>query len=475
MSMKTKKLIAALGILALLIGSYAGATAWKKKKAEERYAAAVPSPRLGNLEAPDLVKIDVNGLALEKKGELWELVSVPGNSSSGNSAAGDKLHAAIALDQGQIESLTWSLAKVWAERIVDEKPEDLSVYGLDKPSSITTITDSAGKVVTYLLGNKTPSGTNYYGMEEGDPKLYTIPTYTAEQINFNLDAIRNKNLLPAFDFQKLSRVQIQSSQSRIDISAKPETVPPYLSFSYNGFVMTSPYKIMRKVYNQALYDLLLPLNNLTIHEFVEASPSSLAPYGLDKPVKLFFEADNTSIDLLIGSRVGHARYAMISGSAGRIMGVFTVTGLDAIVNVKPFSLLDKFALILSIDSVEQMIISGEGKTLKADFQGQGDEAVYFLDGKKAETNSFKDLYQKVAGLFADAEIPGSNTAASVGSEDIKIEYLLNTPPGARVSITLVPYDRNFYALKQEGAMELLVSRNQVRSIFETADAVVFAE
>jgi len=125
--------------------------------------------------------------------------------------------------------------------------------------------------------------------------------------------------------------------------------------------------------------------------------------------------------------------------------------------------------------VENLTVSGGEKTLSADFEGKDDDMVFFLNGKKAETKSFKDWYQAVVALMSDAEIPEGRPAAAgtPGDGEITIEYRLDTPPGERVSITLVPYNRDFYALRQEGTMEFLISRSQVRRIFETADAVVY--
>ena len=157
--------------------------------------------------------------------------------------------------------------------------------------------------------------------------------------------------------------------------------------------------------------------------------------------------------------------------------VFIVGGLDPILNIKPFALIDKFALLINIDLVEQLRVSGGERPLSADFQGQGDDAVFFLNGKKAETKSFKTWYQAVIGLLMDAEIPAGSQAgaATPGDGEIVVEYRLNDPPGQRVSISLVPFNRDFYVLKQEGTMEFLISRNQVRNIYETADKMIFED
>jgi hypothetical protein len=458
MTRKIKTMVIALGVLVLLGGGYFGSTVYKKKKAETVPSSYTPTPRLGNLESSNLVKIETSGLTLEKKGDVWELVSLEGQTPPDG----------IELDQSQINSLTYSLASVWIDRVVEEEPEDLSVYGLDNPLARASVTDSEGKRVEYLRGEMTPSRTSYYVMEEGDPKVYIVSAYSADNFSFTLDKIRTRYLIPNFDISTLTHLTIELPEARIEIGPKPEMLPNYLTTSFTAFLMTSPYKLARGVDSEALGKLMEPLGSLQIEDFIDDNPSSLAPYGLDKPVKLFVQAkESEPLDLLIGSEAGGSRYAKLAGS-GR---VFTLRGLDDVLTIKPFSLVDKFALILNIDLVERLTITGGVRRLDAEFQGQGDDGVYFLNGKQAENKSFKTWYQAVIGLLSDAELPGPVNPDATGK--ITIEYQLNIFPGARASITLIPYNRDFYALSQEGTMEFLISRNQVNRIWETADAMAF--
>ena len=465
MSRKTKTLIISLVILILLGGGYYGATVWQKKKAASASSPYTPPQRLGNFENYDLAKIEVPGLALEKNGETWELSYLEGGISPDR----------IELDQRQIQLLTYSLTSVWIDRIVDEEPEDLSVYGLETPSSWLAITDSTGSREEYILGDLTPSRTSYYAMEEGSPAVYAVSVYQGDNMRFTLDRIRQRSLFPAFEPQTLSRLRLEFPETVIDISPKPESIQHHLS-TFSTHVMASPYKLTRGVDSEAFYNLLMPLSGLTIAEFIDDLPSSLQPYGLDKPARIFIDTAEGSVDLLVGDQVDGKRYAKLADTQGspreNSQGVFTVDGLEPLINVRPFSLVDKFSLLINIDDVDHLSVTGGERNLSVDFQGKGDEGVYFLNGKKAETRSFKNFYQAVIGLLADAEYTGP-ARQSEDTGEVTIEYRLNSPAGGRPSITLVPYNRDFYAVRQEGAMEFLISRNQVRRIYETADAVVY--
>ena len=456
MSRKIKTLIIALGVLVLLGGGYYGSTIWKKKKAAAT-PAYTPAPKLGNLDSNALVKIELPGLVFEKRGEDWALISVNGGAAP----------EGIILDQYKIRGLTYSMASLWVERTVDEEPADLSVYGLHDPVRVA-LTDSSGKRVVYLLGDLTPSRGSYYLMEDGDPKVYSISSYTGEDMLLTLDKFRDRYIFPSIDLNAVMEIHLENGDTRIDIIPKPQSTPPHLSSGFTSLIITSPYKLTRGVDSQALDTLLTPLKNLEVAEFVEDHPASLSPYGLDRPAKLSMVTTEGKLDLLIGNQIGGYNFAKLSGAPG----VFVLSGLDTVINVKPFSIIDKFPLLVNIDYVDHLTVSGGERPLRADFQGTKDEGVFFLDGKKAEEKSFKTWYQAVIGLLSDAEIPGPAEAPE-RTGVITIEYHLNTPPGGRASITLTPYNRDFYALTQEGTTEFLISRSQVNRIWETANAMVF--
>jgi len=460
MSRKNKTLIIALGILVLLGVVYYWSISWNKKKTDYTSSPYASPPNLGNLDGSKLVKIELNSLTLEKNNGIWKLVLLEGRTPPRE----------IELDQSRIQYMSYSLSSVWVEQVIDESPSDVSQYGLDKPSYRACVTDSAGKKVEYLLGNMTPSRTFYYIMTAGDPKVYSISPYTAEYMQFTLDSIRQRSIFPPFQPSELTQLLVESSRfKRIEINKKPETPTFDLTGLFSTHFINSPYAHTRGVDSQAFDNFVAPFMSLEIVDFVDDSPSSLKPYGLDDPVRIFLRTEDESLDLLIGNEHDGKRYAKLANASG----VFTLSDMESIVNAKPFPLINKFVLLAYIEWVDHLTITGGERNLSADFRGTGDDRVYYLNGRKTETASFKNFYQAVIGLLVDADYPGPARQQSDDSAVLTIEYTFNNPPGERRAITLIPYNRDFYALKQEGVMEFLVSRNQVRRIYETADAVIY--
>jgi len=459
MARKNRTMIIALGVLALLGAIYYGTIIQGRNRA----AALVqelppPAPTLGNLDSSEVVKIEVSGMVLEKHNEMWELVSLDGEAPP----------QGVALDQGMLRNLVFVLATVWAERIAEENPDDLSVFGLESPASRTIVTDSRGNTAVYLVGDQTPFRNSYFVMAEGNPDVFVVSAFSADRLRFTLDDIRNRFLFPPqLPLQALTRMRIESPGAVIDMSLMPEPRPLHLISTFSRFMMTSPFNLPRGVDSEALEALLTPFNNRRIGEFVNDFPLSLAPYGLDTPAARFrLEFGVAYIELLIGNRSGTDRYAKLAGAPG----VFTVSGLDPIVNITPFTLVDRFALLMGINEVSHLSVSGGERPLNADFQGEGPDMIFHLNGRRTEERSSRNWFQSVIALRVDAEIPAGGDFNPASPEHITVEYHLRN--GERASFTLIPFNRDFYVLSQEGTMEFLIARNQVRRIFQTADMVL---
>ena len=99
----------------------------------------------------------------------------------------------VKLRKVAVDDILYSFASLYAERIVEENPEDLSVYGLDKPAVTATAYLEDGSAKVLYLGNKTPAGNTYYLMAEGDPKVYTVWMNHGEHFHYKLSDIRKKN------------------------------------------------------------------------------------------------------------------------------------------------------------------------------------------------------------------------------------------------------------------------------------------
>jgi hypothetical protein len=217
------------------------------------------------------------------------------------------------------------------------------------------------------------------------------------------------------------------------------------------------------------------LKNLRVSNYADYDPASYKPYGLDKPSRLSMVTSMGNLNLLIGKAVGrNYHYAKLPDNRE----VFTLSGMNELLNVKPFELADKFAIILNIDGIEGFKVEGAGKKIIAGISGKGDGAVFKVNGRQAEDKDFRAFYKTVIGLIADSPFPsGVEFPRGGGDEDIYVEYTLLEPRGVKISMKLIPYNRDFYALTESGQdrPELLVARQQVRTMFDSFETMAYVD
>ena len=369
-----------------------------------------------------------------------------------------------------------------AERILEENPKDLAPYGLDKPKSRVVMTLTDGSTLELLGGDMAPTKNAYYAMKKGDNKIYTVSPYPGERLYLKWGDLRDKKL-PSFDPKEVMHIRVVSGNTKIEVEKKEDDDVFVSSFSTH--VLTSPYKLKRAVDPETFQVLLHAVRELKIRSFVEDQPASLAPYGLDKPAfDVYVQAGNMSLHILLGK--ANERLNEVYAKLDSEPAVFTIDDIRKDISMKPFSLIDKFPLIIGIDKVDSMVVKGPGKVFTSEIKREkkkvtekdkdGKETTkeetketFFFNGKEVEEKSFKEFYQACIGLLADSERPAGPLKAS--NPEVSIEYRLNSPAGKKAVIQFVPEGRDFYAALQEGVAEFLVSKVQVDKIFETADKV----
>ena len=436
------------------------------KKSPYDFSNYPESPRLTEFDSNKLNRIEnrKEGYSLLKEGDVWKLTAaeVPVNR--------------VKLEQSMISGKLWSISNIWAEQVIEEYPDDISIYGLDQPYGEVLIGDSEGKSIVIILGNLTPSRTSRYIMVAGKPDVYTLSTYSIDNMLFSLDSIRNKNLASYLDPQAITRFTLEPrpdsnfySRGKIDIAIRDSS--HYTVNTFTSFVMNSPFRNVCGVDSEKFGAILEAMQYLQIREYVDDDPATYAPYGLDKPGSVYFETPDGTLDFQFGKSENGAYYAKYPDDPA----VFLLDGLDPIVNPDPFALIDKFAMIYNIDNVDNFTVTGDGRTLLATIDGKGDDAIFRLNGRRTADKEFRLFYQAVIGLLIDAEYSGPPNPPRGDGTDWVIQYSLNNPAGITAVIKLIPYNRDFYILERDGSQEFMIARTQARKIFETADKMVYLE
>ena len=181
MSRRAWTLIGVLAALVVLVGAY-----FVLSRPKPAPAPAAALPELSKGDKDKLVKVVLSDrpegtLTLVKTAEKWNT----------------EPPVSVVLEPTSIDNLLYSFSALSAERIIEEKPADLGQYGLAPPRAVATGTWADGTSRTLLLGDKAPSGASYYIQVKGDPKVYTVQSYTGQDFHWTLKDLRSRTLSPA--------------------------------------------------------------------------------------------------------------------------------------------------------------------------------------------------------------------------------------------------------------------------------------
>lgn len=201
--MKPGGLLSAVAVLAIL----GGLVWWSNKHPQTASSSTTPA-------TPKIIAVDqkqIEGIRLAKPGsDPIELANLAG---SWEIAKPMPMHA----DQDAVNMLASSLATLNADRLIDEKASDLKQFGLDMPTEEVDVTLKGGKTDKLLLGSDTPAATGTYAKLEGDPKVYTVPTYTKTSFDKSVSDLRDKRLL-TFNQDKLTSFTITGKGPTVEFA-----------------------------------------------------------------------------------------------------------------------------------------------------------------------------------------------------------------------------------------------------------------
>jgi Domain of unknown function (DUF4340) len=187
--MKFRGLIVAVIVLAAL----GGVLYWSQHRKPPAENATVSAA------TPAILKIDpssVTELAIRQKG----LEPVTLKKTDGKwQITEPKTYRA---DQEAVAGLLSTLSALSADRVVEEKTADRKQYGLEEP-----VTEVDVGTRQLMLGDDTPAGGDVYAGVTGDPRVFTVSSYTKTSLAKSLNDLRDKSLL-TLNPDKVSRVEL---------------------------------------------------------------------------------------------------------------------------------------------------------------------------------------------------------------------------------------------------------------------------
>lgn len=274
------KTTAVLLLITVGVGAYVSLYELKQPTVEERQQQTKEIARLAPEEVSSLLveSPEAGKVSLQRLDGAWRLVS--------------PLDARA--DDAQVRRILSELNPLSAERTLTtpkDKPFALADFGLEAPKA--SLSASAGsRTVKFLVGDKTPVGTNRYLKLADGPTIHVVTSSLFDAANQPVDAYRSHELVDA-DPASATQIALTSSKGACTLRKQGER-----------WQLTQP--ITDDAESSTVSTMLGKLRGLRIERFVTNQPAAgqLAGWGFEAPssrISITTDKPDQPLEVLVGT------------------------------------------------------------------------------------------------------------------------------------------------------------------------------
>jgi len=388
--MKIRGLLVALGLLIVL----GGAIFYLNRKGTDSADKGSTTPSLLTVKTADIARIEIARPA----GETTVLER--------DSAGAWKITAPVPYptDSDAMFALTGALSNVASDKTVDEKPGDLSQYGLAPAVVTVTVRLKNGQSKKLLLGEAAAIGASIYASAAGDPRVYTVASYTKEALDKTSADLRDRRLM-TFNAGKVTRVVLTAHKTATE-------------FGKNAggdwqMVKPRPYRVD----GSTVDDLVRGLENVKLDPALSADDEkkATATFGSAAPVAAIAVTDAAGTQTLEIRKTKDDKYYARSNA---VAGCYPVEAAVA----KAFDrTLDDFRnkKLFDFGFIDPSRV--EYHSAKAQFTASKGGEKWFRMGKPLESNSIQTFLDKLRDLTAAKFVENGPGASEIEISVVSID------------------------------------------------------
>lgn len=222
--------------------------------------------------------VQTGRMRLVRKGENWHIVE-PLEAQGDGKAVQKFLTNTL---KGQRDAVLFE----------EPTPEQRQELGVTAPE-VSLGFEVGGTTAVVRFGHRGPTNNIAYATFDGDPRIYRVHSDIKAEANKELYLLRDKTVLP-LNPTKLFRMTLTRT-------GKPRLVVRQQEGRWDMVEPTAGRASMKNV-----METLYAIKNAEIKAFIDESPASLAPYGLDAPSIALtvteHDKEEKTFSLLIGNK-----------------------------------------------------------------------------------------------------------------------------------------------------------------------------
>ncbi len=312
-------------------------------------------------------------------------------------------------DQGELGTITSSLASLELQSVVDEKATDVKQYGLEPPRIEVEFRAKGDKEPRRIqFGERTPTGGDLYARVAGEPRVVLVSSLLDTTFNKNPFALRDKTAIK-FDREKIDRVEIVADKRS-------------LTLTKSGMEWRIAAPLMARADFAAVEGALERLSSAQMQSIVASDGADLRKHKLDPPVaSVTVAAGSARATLLFGATENAVIYAK---DASRPM-VFTVAPTlytDVIRDIGEFRRTDLFDARSFTATHAEFTRGTETVVLNRTKNADGSLTWTNGTGKKIDAMKVEDFLAKVSGLRAESFETAASPALKSPALVVSIQF-----------------------------------------------------
>lgn len=388
-----------------------------------------PVSEYAHLRSEDVNRVELKrasgGFTLVRQGKSWAF-EAPGRYRANVDGVNSWL-------KGVLEDAT-------VDRTVEGKPQDLSTYGLDKPTVELILTGRGGDTRTLQLGKdfKAPGDTGggvFYAREAKDGRLFMLSTVQLEALrDKKLDDLRDKRLVELGEPKDVQKVTLARANGAVELERQGEK-----------WKMTQPYAAPADR-TSVESELLGQLKTAESETFADNAATDLAKYGLDHPQLTITVSDKQGPHVVLFTQKDGKVYSMRQGD--REVVVVPKGTFDSL-NKQPADLRDRQLISLTRDKIAFIDLKNARGNTKLQKVSGNQWMVTGADGKQKKAK--KDQVDRILDtLVAPASVHVEEAPKDLkkyGLEQPTITVMANEGTGTSQILTIGKKAKDSYYAK----------------------------
>lgn len=332
---KTRNLFISLAIVAFLVATVIVVNQ-KGKKPEEPEPSPAPAEQV---VLTDITSGALRSLSIENPEGGLTVSSMDGLSWIVRDAP-----RGYRPKESLLRSLTSNLSAIRGV-LIDENPDDPAVYGLESPSAIIMLADTAGNEISVLFGNRNPSENGRYARLKGESRVFIIPSSRANKAFWSLVDIR-EDRLPEINSEAITSIIVRSNSKVFRAVPHSGELDPYRPLGAAMDVIepwNGRHLLQDHVFQKTMASSPPPNRISSFPDKWTEDPTSL---GLNQDAdRIFLEtADGEHYDMEVGVSDGHGRRYAREASYGDV--VFLIDKKDlGLLDINPFAHTNQFVFL----------------------------------------------------------------------------------------------------------------------------------